>query len=413
MCDDYERLREYILAQGDRVADIQATLVALPATGPENGGQGEYARASILEKWLAEAGLRNIIHVDSPDSRVESGARPNIVARIPGRSARMLWLFAHMDVVPAGDYDCWHSDPWRLRRDGDIIYGRGVEDNQQAIAGMIILAEGLARCRIVPEYGLGLVFMSDEECGSSHGLQYVLEKRPDLFGKDDLYLVPDGGSRSGRFVEVAEKAQLWVKFTVTGSQCHASSPLSGINAFLAASRLVTALDGLHEVFPLRNELFKPPFSTFVPTRHEDNNVCTNIMPGRDVFYLDCRILPETAIDDVKKAIAGICRDVDERCHVKTGIEYVQFQQASSTPVQTPVMSALAAAIKAVYSEQAVPVGIGGATVAAMLRQRNLPAVVWARILNTCHQPDEKSSLTYTCCDAAVFAHILMNQHAHA
>ena len=46
--------------------------------------------------------------------------------------------------------------------------------------------------------------------------------------------------------------------------------------------------------------------------------------------------------------------------------------------------------------------------AALLRERGLPAVVWSCIANTCHQPNERSSITATLKDAQVFAHILMN-----
>ena len=47
-----------------------------------------------------------------------------------------------------------------------------------------------------------------------------------------------------------------------------------------------------------------------------------------------------------------------------------------------------------------------APVAALLRRQGLPAVVWSRLLNTCHQPDEHSSIAATIGDAKVFAHVL-------
>ena len=69
---------------------------------------------------------------------------------------------------------------------------------------------------------------------------------------------------------------------------------------------------------------------------------------------------------------------------------------------------LKAAIARIYGVQAQAVGIGGATVAAFLRQKGLPAAVWGCLENTCHQPDERSSITATIKDSQVFAHILMN-----
>ena len=72
-------------------------------------------------------------------------------------------------------------------------------------------------------------------------------------------------------------------------------------------------------------------------------------------------------------------------------------------------AALRRAVTDIYQVEARPVGIGGATVAALLRQQGLPAAVWSCIDSTCHQPDEHSSITATLKDAQVFAHVLMQR----
>lgn len=40
-----------------------------------------------------------------------------------------------------------------------------------------------------------------------------------------------------------------------------------------------------------DKMFAPPKSTFEPTRIEPGVENVNTVPGRFVFYLDCRILP--------------------------------------------------------------------------------------------------------------------------
>lgn len=413
MTTDKARLTEYLLAAGESVVEIQTALTRIPALGPENGGQGEMAKAELIEKFLANFGMRDICRLDSNDPRVESGKRPNIIARVPGMTSTTLWLFGHMDVVPPGDPEAWQSDPFCLRREGDLLFGRGVEDNQQAITAMLLLARALGDLAIRPRLGLGLVFMADEECGSSHGLGHVLRARPDLFSPEDLYIVPDSGSRSGMLVEVAEKAQLWLRFEVNGRQCHASTPQAGRNAFVAASDLVLALTDLAVLFPQTDPLFSPPVSTFTPTRHLENVPAINILPGKDVFYMDCRLLPGLAIDEVMAQARRICSETAERRGVDISVKIDHSQVASQTSVDSHCARALEEAIRAIYGSTPKPVGIGGATVAALLRARGLPAVVWSRILNTCHQPNECSSITATCQDAAVFAHILLMDQANA
>lgn len=403
-------LCDYIMTQQERVAEIQGALCACPALAPQNGGDGELARARLIEDWLNKAGIGHI-RKDSADFRAAEGKRPNIVARIPGKSSRTLWFFAHMDVVPAGDPDSWQSDPWQLRCKGDFVIGRGVEDNQQAIASMLILAESLRKLEIVPEIGLGLVFMADEECGSEHGMQFLLADDSSVFSPDDFYVVPDGGSPEGNEIEIAEKAQLWLKFVVNGSQAHGSMPGKGRNAFVGASQLVIVLQSLYRFFPQRNSLFDPPFSTFVPTRHEENVAAINILPGRDVFYMDCRLLPEVDPAKVMEQVQAMAAELARQSGLAIDVEKVVEQLATATSASAPVVKRLSAAIFEVYGVEARPVGIGGATVASFLRRANLPAAVWSRIEGCCHQPNERSSIASTLGDAAVFAHLLMSGDA--
>ncbi|WP_304473621.1 M20 family metallo-hydrolase [uncultured Desulfovibrio sp.] len=398
----------------ERVVEMQSALTACKTLGPDNGGQGELVKVRLITDWLEACGVRDLQRLDAPDERVPDGLRPNLAARLPGATSRTLWLFGHTDVVPPGDPAAWTSDPWQVRREGDWLYGRGVEDNQQAIVSMLLLAEELCRQEVTPALSLGLVFMADEESGSQYGLAHVLEQAAQMFRPDDLYIVPDAGSPRGDLIEVAEKSQLWLKVRTTGLQCHASTPHKGRNAFVAGADMVlTCRQGLHDAFPQENALFRPPCSTFVPSRHEANVPSVNILPGSDVFYLDCRLLPDVPQEAVLAEARRLAAAVAARHGVEIMVEVEHAQPASATPANSPVVRALEWAVERVYGAQARPVGIGGATVAALLRRKGLPAAVWACIQNTCHQPDERASISAACKDAQVFAHILMQGDVHA
>jgi len=52
------------------------------------------------------------------------------------------------------------------------------------------------------------------------------------------------------------------------------------------------------------------------------------------------------------------------------------------------------------------VGIGGGTCAAILRKAGYPAIVWATIDETAHQPNENISIKYMLDDAIVYAYFL-------
>ncbi len=137
------------------------------------------------------------------------GHRPNIAALIPGADAsRTFWVIAHLDVVPPGDLSLWDSDPYELMVDGDLIRGRGVEDNQQAIASAALLAKALLAHDVTPPVNYGMLFVSDEETGSRFGLDYVAANAPGLFSRRALFLIPlrrrTGDGRGGR------EKQLWI-----------------------------------------------------------------------------------------------------------------------------------------------------------------------------------------------------------
>ena len=407
-----ETLVRGLATREERVVALQSTLTACRALGPENGGQGEMEKTLWIAARLTDCGIGDLTRLDAPDPRVECGLRPNLIARVPGRVSRTLWLFGHTDVVPPGDAGAWTSDPWQVRREGDFLYGRGVEDNQQAIVSMLLLAEELRACGVTPGLTLGLVFMADEESGSAYGLQHILTAAPELFRPDDLCIVPDAGSPRGDIIETAEKGVLWLRVQVTGVQCHGSTPEKGRNAFLAASALALAChEGLHAAFAAEDDLFIPPCSTFVPGKHEANVPNINTVPGNDVFYVDCRLLPQVRADDVQAKLRELADAVERQYGVRVSLDVVQRQEASFTPASSPVVTALQDAVARVYGVQARPVGIGGASVAALLRKRGLPAAVWSCIENTCHAPDERASITSAIRDAQVFAHILMQNHA--
>lgn len=404
-----EQLCGYLDSQQDRVIHWQRELTARPALGPDNSGTGEQEKAAWLTEELVRLGLSDIRQHPCPDTRVPAGFRPNISARVPGKSARTLWVIGHMDVVPPGDLKLWKSPPYELRVDGDFIYGRGVEDNQQAIVTALLAAEALIRNQRTPDVSLGLLFVSDEETGMHYGLPHVLESAPELIRQDDLILVPDMGDDAGGMVEIAEKSCLWLRFTVTGKQCHASTPEQGINSLVAASACVMELERLYRVFRNKNSMYAPAWSTFVPSKKEANVENVNTLPGRDVFYLDCRVLPEYSLADVEKEVRAIAGEVDGRYGTTTEVEIVHREQAPTpTPADSPTVRRLTAALKSLRGIEAKLCGVGAQTVAANLRHKHLHAAVWATLIPNAHTPNERSRISATIADAKVVLTMLFD-----
>lgn len=410
---DADRLINGLAQRADRVLELQTALTAFAPVGPDSGGHGEWDSAEWLQKRLREFGLTNLERVDADDSRVPSGKRPNLIARIPGKTPRTLWILAHLDVVPPGDLSMWASDPWTVVRDAadpDIIYGRGVEDNQQAVVSGILLAAELLQQNITPDVGLGLIFVADEETGNKYGAIHVMEQRPNLVDPNDLVLVPDFGTADGTLVEVAEKGSLWLKVTVTGVQCHASTPDEGRNSLVAAADMIMHVADVAATFDAEDTLFVPPRSTMVPTRHDSNVPNVNTIPGKDVFFIDCRVLSVYHVDDVHQAFRKLADEVAARHGVSISVEAVSREPAfPATSPESEVVVRLMDSIKKTYSIDCHPGGVGGGTVAKMFRERNIPAAVWSRVFNRCHVPNEAARLSWAIGDAQVFGRLLFNE----
>jgi len=398
-----ERLDTY----PEQVIELQRQLVSRVALGPEVGGTGEADKAAFLTQVLESWGLA-VHNYPALDDRVPGGTRPNLVAYLPGNRPEKVWVLSHMDVVPPGDLSLWESDPFTLRVDGDRLYGRGTEDDHHGIVMSLMAVRAFLDLGLTPERTLALALVADEETGNERGLAYVLREHPGLFSPQDLIVVPDAGSNDGAMIEVAEKSILWLKVTLLGQQGHASRPHKAKNTLRAAAHVIVALDDLHREFPRHNPLFRPPMSTFEPTKKEANVPNINTIPGRNVFYLDCRVLPDYDLTQVTERVRAIATAAAEKFGVTLEVSPVQtLASAPPTAPDAPVVKALQQAIRQVYGREATPQGIGGGTVAAFFRKAGLPAAVWMTANDCAHQPNEFCFLSHLLGDAKVLAHVCL------
>jgi len=380
--------KEYLDSKKTEIIALETLLTSIPAIAPEGGGDGETIKCDALQNWLLQKGFKNIERFEAPDPRVSSGKRPSLVVTIPGKNhSRNVWVMAHMDVVPTGDLSLWSTDPWKVViRDGKI-YGRGTEDNQQGLCSAVFAALYYIENSITPNYTIKLLFVADEENGSVFGVQWLL-KNTSLFKKEDFILIPDGGDRLGATIEIAEKSLLWLKVHVTGKQTHGSRPDTGANACLAASALSLELHNLEKLFSKKDSLFQPDYSTFQPTKRIENVGSVNIIPGEDIFYMDCRILPCYKLDDVLSQVSSCCRKIEEEYKVKIEYECVQKSESPATSSESEVAVKLAESIKTVHGLKTTFIGIGGGTVGAEFRREGFDCVVWSTLEDQAHQPDE-------------------------
>ena len=407
--NNFQRVSQRIDSYREQMIELQIALTAIPAVGPENGGDGELLKANFLKQRLMEMEFENFRHYDAQDTRVSSSIRPNFVTTIEGKNkSKFIWIITHLDIVPPGELKLWHHDPYRAYVKDGHVFGRGVEDNQQDMVASIFAAKAILDEGLTTTNSINLAFVSDEETSSNMGLFYMMDSNDKIFNRDDLIVVPDSGNPQGTLIEVAEKSILWLCFKTKGKQCHGSNPQLGNNAFLAASHLVTKLGKLKKLFPKSDPLFDPPESTFEPTKKEANVGNINTIPGEDVFCMDCRILPDYDLRDVMDTIQKIVRSIEKKFKVQIEISTAQYvQSVKPTSPDAQVVKALTEAIHTVYNVKAFAGGVGAGTVASYIRKKDYPVAVWSKTNQTAHQPDENCPIDNISGNAKVFAHLFL------
>lgn len=387
-------------------------ILSIPAMAPESGGTGEMEKAERILELVSDWGFDAVERYDAPDERVPGGVRPNILLRVKGEQEELpaVWIFVHTDVVPPGDLDKWTGDPWKLRVEGDRMWARGVEDNGQDLVSTLFAVKAILGSGKRPERDVNIFMVADEEVGSAKGMAYLMKEHEELFSKEDLFIVPDAGEPDASMIEVAEKSIMWIKVKTFGKQVHASVPHKGVNANVAAMRfLISIYDELNERYTDEDRLYDYPRSSFTPTKREANVPNVNSIPGEDVSYMDCRIMPHYKASEVLELIKKRAGEHSELHGVKMEIETLQYEQAAPpTSPDHPVVNILKKAVKEVYGVEAEPQGIGGGTCAAILRRAGYPAAVWARLEDTAHMPDESALLSNYLGDSKVFARVFMS-----
>lgn len=391
----------------DKMVQTLMGLIRIPAIAPENGGQGELEKAERLIEMLRAFGFDGIERYDAEDQRVRSKVRPNVVVYFDGSvSAERLWIVTHLDIVPPGEESSWTlTKPFEPTIRDERVYGRGSEDNMQSMVASIFALKALKDLKIKPKRTVALAFVADEEQGSKYGIQHLIGEG--LFSPQDLIIVPDSGKEDGSFIEIAEKSALWLRIRTIGKQAHASRPATGLNAHRVGMQFALALDRmLHEKYSEKDEYFDPPETTIEPTKKDTNVDAINIVPGEDVTYFDCRVLPRYSMEEFLGDIDKLAKEYSSRTGASIKLEPVQKTVAPKpTDPHARIVEMLRQAIKSLRKIDAKVGGIGGGTCAAYFRRAGLPAVVWSTIDEVAHQPNEYSWIENMVNDAKVYAYL--------
>ncbi|MEZ5716771.1 MAG: M20/M25/M40 family metallo-hydrolase, partial [Paracoccaceae bacterium] len=117
----------------------------------------------------------------------ESGTKSGLFAAIGPEGPGGVMLSGHVDVVPV-EGQAWSGDPFRLRREGGRVFGRGTTDMKGFLAAMLAVAERAGGQAGALRQPLKFAFSWDEEIGC-RGIPAMLEQLDATVGRPDICIV--------------------------------------------------------------------------------------------------------------------------------------------------------------------------------------------------------------------------------
>jgi acetylornithine deacetylase/succinyl-diaminopimelate desuccinylase-like protein len=140
-------------------------------------------------QWLAQILESNGVHAEIIES---APRRASVYARVKGkRPDEGLLLLHHIDVVPANPAE-WSQPPFAANIVLNQIYGRGTLDMKGIGICELRAFLDVAKAGRQPERDLVFLAVADEESGSSLGMKWLTEHRPDVLA-GIRYALNEGG----------------------------------------------------------------------------------------------------------------------------------------------------------------------------------------------------------------------------
>ena len=177
------------------------------------------------------------LRMPAPEAKPEA---LNAIA-VLGAGDPVIMLHAHIDTVPVAQNEAaqWSVDPYAAVVKDGALYGKGSIDDKAPLASMMLAMMDAAEQKRL-RGTLVLVAAAEEETGGQLGTQWLAENGH--LPSCDFIIV---GEQTGNKVATAHKGILRATVRTTGKAVHATNPDRGVNAIVAMSRLVAALDAYH------------------------------------------------------------------------------------------------------------------------------------------------------------------------
>ncbi|MFY3138699.1 M20 family metallopeptidase [Achromobacter xylosoxidans] len=304
---DYARLDAWVDAHFDEEVRFLQELVRVPTDTPPGNNAPHAVRTAELLQGFGLAAESHPVPADEVRAYGMESITNLIVRREYGAGGRRIALNAHGDVVPPGDG--WEHDPYGAQIEDGCLYGRAAAVSKSDFASFTFALRALEAVARPSQGAVELHFTYDEEFGGLLGPGWLLRQgltKPDL-------LIAAGFSYE---VVTAHNGCLQMEVTVHGKMAHAAIPATGVDALQGAVAIMNALyaqNARYREITSRVEGISHPYLNIGRIEGGTN---TNVVPGKVVFKLDRRMIPEENSAEVE---ADIRRTIGEAAAATPGI----------------------------------------------------------------------------------------------
>ena len=298
-----------------------------------------------------------------------------IVRRRYGAGGRTIALNAHGDVVPPGEG--WTHDPYGGEIVDGQMFGRATAVSKSDFATFSFAVRALEAVAKPTRGAVELHFTYDEEFGGELGPGWLLAQgltKPDL-------MVAAGFSHE---VVVAHNGCLQLEVTVEGEMSHAAIPDSGCDALQGAVHLMNALYALNADYKKVASKVAGITHPYLNIGRIEGGTNTNVVPGKVVFKLDRRMIPEEDAAQVEQSIRDtIARAAASyapprgRGDIRVQVRRLLLANAMTPlPGNAPLVEAIQKHGEAVFGEKPPAVGTPLYTDVRLYVARGIPGVIY-------------------------------------
>jgi len=374
----YTQLDAWIDAHFDEQVKFLQALIQVPTdTPPGNNAPHAESTAELLKDFGFEAEKYPVPSNEVQDYGLESIT--NLIVRRKYGPGKTIALNAHGDVVPPGEG--WSKIPYGGEIENGKIFGRASAVSKCDFSTFTFAARALEAVNVASQHQLHgtleLHFTYDEEFGGLLGPGWLLEHghtKPDL-------MMAAGFSYQ---VVTAHNGCLQMEVTVQGEMAHAAIPDSGTDALQGAVHILQALLALNTEYLKTTSAVEGISHPYLNIGQIHGGTNTNVVPGKVVFKLDRRMIPE---EDPVEVEASIRQTIEKAAQsfnpprggkqLKVNIKRILLAKSMKPLVgNKPLVDAVQKHGETIFGEPIPAVGTPLYTDVRLYVERGIPGVIY-------------------------------------